>query len=162
MNKNFITAVTFLFVILFIAPLHAQDTRTLTLEQSIEIAKQNSPLARSAHFGLISAKWRYKSFRADLLPSLELSGDAPNYSRSFRTDLQPDGSTDFIYQRQSDASVELSVNQNILPTGGNLSLSTGISRLGIFRGENTYFWQSTPLVATIRQPLFQFNSLKWR
>lgn len=163
MNKNSII----LFVLLFSATLfsytaNAQQQRLLSLEESIEIAKQNSPLARAATYALVSAKWRYKSFRADLLPSLELSGDAPNYSKSFRADFQPDGTTQFIYQNQSDASIDLSITQNIMPTGGNLALSTGITRLGIFKDENTYMWQSTPLVATIRQPLFQFNSLKWR
>lgn len=162
MNRRLVSYVfTLLLFGFFSLTAHAQQ-RSLTLEQSIEIAKQNSPLARAANFELVSAKWRYKSFKADLLPSLDLNGDAPNYSQSFRTDLQPDGRTNFIYQNQSDASVELSINQNIMPTGGNLSLSTGITRLGIFKGEDTYFWQSTPLVATLRQPLFQFNSLKWR
>ncbi|MEX0845005.1 MAG: TolC family protein [Balneolaceae bacterium] len=154
----------FLIILTFcsINNIQAQTQQSLTLEESIEIAKQNSPLARAANFALVSSKWRYKSFRADLLPSLNLSGDAPNYSKSFRSDFQPDGSTQFIYQTQSDASVDISVNQSIMPTGGNLSLSSGITRLGIFEGENTYLWQSTPLVATYRQPIFQFNSLKWR
>jgi len=58
--------------------------------------------------------------------------------------------------------VDLSIDQNILPTGGNLSLSSGLTRLGIFESEQTYLWQSTPLVASLRQPLWQFNSLKWR
>lgn len=140
----------------------AQEQRTLTLEESIEIAKENSPLARAANFGLISAKWRYKSFRADLLPSLTLAGDAPNYNKSIFSNVQDDGTVTFSSRTQSEASVDLSIQQNIMPTGGNLSLSSGITRLGIFAGENTYLWQSTPLVASIRQPIFQFNSLKWR
>lgn len=119
-------------------------------------------MARAANFGLISAKWRYKSFRADLLPSLTLGGDAPNYNKSIFSNVQDDGTVTFSSRTQSEASVDLSIQQSIMPTGGNLSLSSGITRLGIFAGENTYLWQSTPLVASIRQPLFQFNSLKWR
>lgn len=161
MNRR-ITAIFFFALIFCSLNLQAQNQQTLTLDQSIAVAKENSPLARAANFQLVSAKWRYKSFRADLLTSLSLSGDAPNYSKSFRADFQPDGSTQFIYQTQSDASMDLSVNQNIMATGGNLSLSSGITRLGIFEGENTYLWQSTPLVASIRQPIFQYNSLKWR
>lgn len=161
MNRRLLASL-FIALIFCSLNLQAQNQQTLTLEQSIEIAKKNSPLARAANFALVSSKWRFKSFRADLLPSLSLSGDAPNYSKSFRADFQPDGSTRFIYQTQSDASMDLSVNQNIMATGGNLSLSSGITRLGIFEGENTYLWQSTPLVASIRQPIFQYNSLKWR
>lgn len=160
MSKIF-TGLLFLLLITG-TTIQAQTAQELTLEESIEIAKQYSPIARAANFELISSKWRYKSFRADLLPSLSLSGDAPNFSKSYRADFQRDGSTEFIYQTQSDASMDLSISQNIMPTGGNLSVSSGITRLGIFEGENTYLWQSTPLVATLRQPLFQYNNLKWR
>ena len=162
MNKK--RLLTFVAVILLFLTVNvqAQEQRTLTLEESIEIAKENSPMARAANFGLISAKWRYKSFRADLLPSLTLGGDAPNYNKSIFSNVQDDGTVTFSSRTQSEASVDLSIQQNIMPTGGNLSLSSGITRLGIFAGENTYLWQSTPLVASIRQPIFQFNSLKWR
>ncbi|MEX0724249.1 MAG: TolC family protein [Gracilimonas sp.] len=161
MNKT-LYGITIFVLLLLSTSLKAQDQQTLTLDQSIEIAKQNSPLARAANFSIISAKWRYKSFRADLLPSLTLGGDAPNYNKSIFSNVQDDGTVTFSSRTQSEASVDLSVQQNILPTGGNLSVSSGITRLGIFAGENTYLWQSTPLVASIRQPLFQFNNLKWR
>ena len=48
----------------------------------------------------------------------------------------------------------------ILIIGSITALFMGL--LGIFQSENTYLWQSTPLVASYRQPLNQFNSLKWR
>ncbi|HBQ58967.1 MAG TPA: TolC family protein, partial [Balneolaceae bacterium] len=73
MNK-FYPAFLILVFIVGTFNLHAQDQQTLTLEESIEIAKQNSPLSRAANFALISSKWRYKSFQADLLPSLDLDG----------------------------------------------------------------------------------------
>lgn len=161
MNKQLI--LSFLGVFFFsITTLFAQSTRTLTLEQSIEIAKDNSPLSRAATFSLVSSKWRYKSFRADLLPGFTLSGDAPNFSNQIFANVQDDGTVIFSRRTQSEASINFSASQSILPTGGNLSLSTGITRLGIFNGENTYAWQSTPLIASYTQPLFQFNSLKWR
>ncbi|MDR9418343.1 TolC family protein [Gracilimonas sp.] len=162
MSKRFLSFLIIFAVTLITTQVQGQNSRTLTLEQSIEIAKDNSPLARAANFSLVSAKWRYKSFRADLLPSLTLGGDAPNYNKSIFSNVQDDGTVTFSSRTQSEASVDLTVQQNILPTGGNLSLSSGITRLGIFQSENTYLWQSTPLVASLRQPLFQYNSLKWR
>lgn len=134
----------------------------LSLQETIDIAIDSSPLSRSARYALIASEWRYKSFRADLLPGLSLQGNAPNYRRSFRENFNPDGSTSLIYSQQSNASTSLSVNQSIMPTGGTLSVSSGISRLGIFASENTYLWSSTPLVLGYSQPLFQFNNLKWR
>lgn len=165
MNKTFRTFSISLLLLLFPAALlHAQelDLGTLTLQESIEIAQENSPVARANRYSLISSRWAYESFRADLYPSLTLSGDAPNFNKSIFTNRLDDGTLMFAAQRQSDASTSVSIDQNILPTGGRLSVSSGITRLGIFAGENTYRWQSTPLVVGLRQPVFQFNEIKWR
>lgn len=139
-----------------------EDVRNLSLQETIEMAKQNSPEARAARYALLSSRWAFQSFRADLLPGLSLTGNAPNYRREFRELLNPDGSTSQIYTQQSNANVSLSIAQPILYTGGTLSLSSGIQRLGIFPDENTYLWSSTPMAVTYRQPLFQYNNLKWR
>jgi len=138
------------------------DTQPLTLQESINLAIELSPLSQSARYALIANRWRYRSYRADLLPSLSISGNAPNYRRAFRENFNPDGTTSLIYNQQSNASVGLSVDQTIMPTGGSLSVSSGITRLGIFPDENTYLWSSTPVVIGYSQPLFQFNELKWR
>ncbi|MBO6535329.1 MAG: TolC family protein [Balneolaceae bacterium] len=162
MNKHlYLLLLLGLFIGGFSSQSKAQSS-VLTLESSIEYAKQNSPLSRAARFAVLSAKWRYSSFRADLYPSLSLNGDAPNYNKSIFSNVLDDGTVTFSSRTQSEASAALSIDQNIMPTGGRLSLSSGITRLGIFTGENTYLWQSTPLVASINQPLFQFNSLKWQ
>jgi len=154
----------FILIVLLMTRLSAQDfdLGILTLQESIEIAQENSPVARANRYSLISSRWAYNSFKADLYPSLSLSGDAPNFNKSIFTNRLDDGTLVFASQRQSDASTNISIDQNLLPTGGRLSLSSGITRLGIFAGENTYRWQSTPLVIGLQQPLFQFNNLKWR
>ncbi|MEX0647187.1 MAG: TolC family protein [Balneolaceae bacterium] len=165
MNDCFRTFLIFLFLYIFLpAGLAAQELNlgTLTLQESIEIAQENSPVARANRYSLISSRWAHESFKADLYPSLSLSGDAPNFNKSIFTNRLDDGTLTFVSQRQSDASTTISIDQNILPTGGRLSLSSGITRLGIFAGENTYRWQSTPLVVGVQQPIFQFNNLKWR
>lgn len=138
------------------------DPQPLSLQETIDIAIESSPLSRSARYALIASEWRYNSFRADLLPGLSLEGNAPNYRRAFRENFNPDGTTSLIYSQQSNATVGLTVNQSIMPTGGNLAVSTGLSRLGIFASENTYLWSASPLVLGYTQPLFQFNNLKWR
>ncbi|WP_158607319.1 TolC family protein [Rhodohalobacter sp. SW132] len=162
-------AVVVLLITLFSITIHKEavcqnfdDTYPLTLQESIDLAIDLSPLSQSARYALIANQWRYRSFRADLLPGLSASGNAPNYRRSFRDNLNPDGTTSLIYTQQSNASFGLSIEQPVMPTGGNLSISTGITRLGVFANENTYLWSSTPVVIGYSQPLFQFNELKWR
>lgn len=163
MNKISTFLLLLTLALFFTQPeLNAQNSNVITLEESIEAAKLNSPLARAAKFSLVASKWRFRSFRADLLPGISISGDAPNYNKSIFSNILDDGTVTFSSRTQSEASLGLTVNQSILPTGGNLSVSSGITRLGIFENENTYLWQSTPFVASLNQPLFQFNSLKWR
>lgn len=135
---------------------------TLTLDQCIDIAQDQSAIANAARYELIANRWQYESFEADLLPSLELTGDAPGYNKSIFSNVLDNGQVTFSSRTQSEATTQLSVSQNILPTGGTLSLSSGITKLGIFDNENTYLWQSTPLVMRLNQPIFQFNNLKWR
>ena len=138
------------------------DLGKLTLQQCIDIAQDQSAVANAARYALIASRWQFESYQADLLPSLSLTGDAPNYDKSIFPNVQDNGQVTFSSRTQSEATASLSVTQNILPTGGTLSLSSGIARLGIFEGENTYLWQSTPMVLGFSQPIFQFNNLKWR
>lgn len=139
-----------------------QDLGALSLEQCIKIAQDQSAIANAARYSLIASRWQYKSFQADLLPSLSLSGNAPNYNKDIFSNVLDNGQITFSSRTQSEAAASVSVNQNILATGGTLSLSSGVTKLGIFPNENTYLWQSTPMVVGLQQPLFQFNSLKWR
>lgn len=134
----------------------------LTLQECIDIAQDQSAIANAARYSLIASRWQYQSFKADLLPSLSLSGNAPNYNKNIFSNVLDSGQITFSSRTQSEASASLSINQSILPTGGNLSVSSGITRLGVFNNENTYLWQSTPLVVGLQQPLFQYNNLKWR
>ncbi|MCW9705425.1 TolC family protein [Fodinibius salsisoli] len=168
MNKVFKTASAY-FIIILLTTLPARGQQSsnenlgiLSLDDCITVAQDQSAVANAARYALIASRWQYKSFKADLLPSLSLSGDAPNYNKSIFSNVLDNGQVTFSSRTQSEAEAELSINQNILPTGGTLSLSSGLTRLGIFNGENTYLWQSTPLVVGINQPLFQYNNLKWR
>ncbi len=138
------------------------DLGTLTLKRCVSIAQENSPLAKSARSALVASKWQYRSFQADLLPSFSLSGNAPNFNKSLIPNTLDNGQLIFSSRRQSNATTSLSISQNIMPTGGTLSLSSGVTRLGIFNNENTYLWQSTPMVLSYQQPIFQFNNLKWQ
>lgn len=159
------------FVVLFTATFFGQaaaqsqnpnNLGTLSLDECIRVAQKQSSVAKAARYALVSSKWQYKSFQADLLPSLSFSGDVPGYNKSIFPNVLDNGQVVFSSRKQSEASASLSVDQNILLTGGTLSVSSGITRLGIFKGENSYLWQSTPLVLGLQQPIFQFNSLKWR
>lgn len=169
MNKHPFTFVGFLLfisVLLLTAPeargQATQDLGLLSLEECVDLAQRQSPVARANRYALIASQWEYQSFQADLYPSLSFSGDAPNYNKTIFSNTLDNGQIVFSSRTQSEASAQMQINQNILYTGGTLSLTSGLTRLGVFEGENTYLWQSTPLVVGLRQPIFQFNALKWQ
>ncbi|MEX0780897.1 MAG: TolC family protein [Balneolales bacterium] len=141
---------------------NSNDLGTLSLDECIEIAQNQSPVAQAIRSSLVASEWQYESYRADLLPSLTLRGDSPNFNKNIFSNTLDDGTVTYLSRIQSEASTSLAIDQNISATGGSISLSSGVSRLGMFSGENSYLWQSTPLVVGLQQPLFQFNNLKWR
>ncbi len=144
--------------------LWAQEVK-LTLEDAVAIAQNNSPIADAVRSNRRAALWRYKAFRAGLLPNLSISGDAPGYNNSINPITQPDGTVRFVGQQQATLSGSLDVSQVVPYTGGRFELSSGLNRV-FFYDANTdewsYLWQSTPLVLSYIQPIFQFNQLAWQ
>lgn len=138
---------------------------TLTLDDAVSIAQTNSPIADAVRSNRKAALWRYKAFRAGLLPNLSISGDAPGYINSINPITQPDGTVRFIGQQQSTISGSFDLSQAVPYTGGRFELSSGLNRV-FFYDANTkewsYLWQSTPLVLSYIQPIFQYNQLAWQ
>jgi hypothetical protein len=50
------------------------EAQSLTLTNAIKIAQENSLDAQIARFSFMSKYWQYRSFKAELLPSVNLSG----------------------------------------------------------------------------------------
>lgn len=64
----------------------AQDElRQLTIDDALEIAKQQSPDALIAKHRFRSSYWQYRRYRAYYLPALTLYGTLPDFDRSIRT-----------------------------------------------------------------------------
>src|SRR5699024_1116295 len=140
----------------------AQQIGELSLKEAIDIAHEQSSAAQAARYSLLSSIYQNKSSRADLLPRLVLTGRAPNYQHNIIHNVLDDVTVVFSQRQQSAAEATLKIEQDVLWTGGTISLSSGVSKLGMFYGEDNYYWQSSPLVIGIEQPIFQFNSLKWQ
>lgn len=58
------------------------NAQTLTLTNAIKIAQENSLDAQIARFSFMSKYWQYRSFKAELLPSVNLSGMLGNFNHS--------------------------------------------------------------------------------
>lgn len=71
------------------------QTMELTLEQVVNMARLESPDAQTARHSFRSSYWNYKYYRANYLPSLNLSSD-PNLNRAINKITMGDGSVKFV------------------------------------------------------------------
>ena len=145
------------------AALRAQtfDSNALTLQDAIAMAQQQGPLAQVARSSRDVARWRDRAFNARLLPQLFLSGDAANLNHGINPITLPDGSTQFIGQSQNQSSLTLGFSQAIPLTGGTISVGSQVSRIDQFGSNNTKYYQTSPIVVSLRQDLFRPRTVVW-
>ncbi len=141
------------------APLQAQDT--LTLGAVVERALEESHQARAARASRDGSRSRYSAFSAGLLPQLSLGGTVPSYNRRIIEVLQPDGSTVFRPQNQTNSELTATLTQKLPLTGGNLFVSSSLARLSVSGTQGYRTWSSTPITIGLRQDVFRPNALAW-
>ncbi|MEI6089484.1 MAG: TolC family protein [bacterium] len=137
------------------------SAREMTLDGIIEYARLHSPTVKMAKFEYYSSVCQYKQFKAEYLPQLYITGSAPGYENSIIKVQDTNGIT-FHRQMTSYSNADLTISQRFSPTGATISLSSGLSRLDVY-GMNQYSdpWAASPVLLSISQPLFRFNSMRW-
>ena len=139
----------------------AVRTRPITLDDAITLARVQSVNAAVALNELKTAYWEYRTFRANLLPEVNLSATVPSYSKSYNSYQQSDGSYTFVRNNFMQMSGELSIDQNIWLTGGTLSLNTSLDFMKQLDGFKDERYMSVPIALTLNQPIFGVNTFKW-
>ena len=143
----------------------AQDSppqSVYSLDDLLYIAQSSSPSALIAKHTYRSSYWRYNSYRAELLPSLNLSANLGEYNRSISSVTDTTGAQFYINNNYLRNGLTLSLDQNIAPTGGMLSLYTQLNRLDQFSPKSDISYNSQPLSLTYLQPIGGYNTLKWQ
>lgn len=134
----------------------------LTLDNVINIAKHNSYDAMVARLSFMSQYWSYRSFRAELLPAVNLSGNLLQFDRSMvEARNYDDGRIAYVENNSMSNSLALSVDQNIVATGGKLSVQSYLYRLDQFSYDSKIY-NSQPIRLSYTQPLWAYNNLKWQ
>ena len=146
--------------ILLIVAFQLYGQRVITLEQTVQLAREQSQSSLLAETIKENRYWEYRTFRSNYLPSLAISGTLPNFNRSFTPVTQPDGTTEFQPVAVNNSDVELALIQNVGLTGGRVFASSRVNRFDDFDNDVTRF-SGSPFYFGISQPLFGFNSLKW-
>ena len=139
------------------------DTLRLTLDECITMARRQSVDAAVALGELHSAYWQWRSYKADLLPEVSLSGTLPSYNKRYSSYQQADGGLSFVRNDYLGLDGSLNITQKLWPTGGTLSVESSLDYLhqtGSGMGSSNQL-MSLPVAITLSQPLFGTNHLKW-
>lgn len=140
----------------------ATEPRFLTLNEVVEMAREKSPDALMARHRYRGRYWQYRTFRAGYLPNLRLDATIPNLNRSISPITLPDGSDIFIRRSLATSSANLSLNQTIGLTGGQLFVRSGLQRIDLLGDEeNKVSYLATPVNIGYSQPIFSYNPFKW-
>lgn len=135
---------------------------TMTLEDVIQTAREQSLSAMMAKHSFLVNYWRFRTYRAQYLPSLNLGANLGQYNRSLvAVQNSETGEINYVNNDNLKNSLNLSIDQNIALTGGTVSLYTSLSRLDQFSPENSATYNSQPINISYTQPIRAFNSLKW-
>lgn len=158
------TAQTTLIILLLLAnSTKAQPlVNRLTLEEVIGMARENSPQALLAKHQFMAAYWQNRTFEAEFLPSVTLNGTLPEFNRRFARYQLDDGTFRYIPENSNTTSLGLSINQNVGPTGGRVFVQSNLERTDFFGSNAGMSYMAVPVQIGFSQPLFGFNSLKWK
>lgn len=134
----------------------------LSLDDVIQLARDQSPMAILAQHRYRSSYWEYRTFRAKYLPGLTLSTTIPDLTRSIERITTDDGSDVFVPRKIVNSSMDMSLTQNLAFSGGSIFMSSGLERidpLGSTTSSSSYL--STPVSIGFRQPIMGNNTFKW-
>ena len=137
------------------------DTLRLTLDDCITIARRQSIDATVALGELRSAYWQWRSYKADLLPEVSLSGTLPSWNKRYNSYQQADGSLSFVRNNYLGLDGAVNIKQKLWPTGGTLSVESSLDYLHQSGGVSGNQFMSLPVAVTLSQPLFGVNHQKW-
>jgi outer membrane protein TolC len=136
--------------------------QSLTLNEALRLAREQSLDALVAKNELKASYWQLRSYKADLLPSLAFEGTLPSINKSVQSYQNGDGTYTYVHSNASTVDLNLIVDQNIPLTGGHLSVSSQLQRIDQLGANSSTQHMSCPVGFTYEQPLFSFNKLKWQ
>lgn len=161
---SYIKKVSFSSLFLFLSIILSAQKQTIKLNITdlMRTAADQSPSALVAKYNFLASYWQFCTYKAQILPSIELNASAGQYNRSL-VSLQnyETGSINYVQNNNLQNAVSLSVDQNIALTGGTISLITSLSRLDQFSPDKMVTYYSKPINIYYTQPIKAFNSFKW-
>ncbi len=138
-----------------------QRVMNLSLDEVIEIARNQSPQAILAQHRFRSSYWQHRTYRAEFLPGLNLRGTLPDFNRSITSYTLEDGSDVFIERNIINSLASLELTQNIGLTGGQIFMSSELQRVDNLDIDSASY-RTTPVNIGFRQSLSGYNAYRWQ
>ena len=162
-------SILFVFLSLFMVPKAVGQNNdsivlSLTLEDAINLANQQSLLSFRYKNMYLARYWEFRSFKADRLPSLGLSASPFSFNKSYQRLWNSEKRVyEIVPYEGISSSATLALQQKIPFTGGVLSLESKLNRDENL-GENdplSVTFNSTVVSIGLQQPISRYNELKW-
>ena len=155
MKKRFVAALSIAFVCL----VTKADTYLLTLQESIELAKEKSYTMRNLKENLKIAEYNLKSATSSLKTHIDFSLTLPEYNQTVRTWDDTTG-VSFYSVKRMDYGGMVTINQPLI-TNGNIYWETGLNSYDDFYNQDRSATFNTRL--RLRQPidaLYGYNAIR--
>ncbi len=142
---------------------YSQEVKRLSLDEVIKISEDQSLQGILAKHMFRASYWQYRTFKAEYLPSLTLTGTFPEYNRIYEKEYDYDSGKEYYVEKNTNSLLgQLSLSQNIGLTGGSISLESDLRKFDVLGADGSTQYISTPVSINYNQPLFRFNELKWQ
>ncbi len=154
---------TLLIVLVVYSKTILAQEKSITLNEVLEIAYENSLDSYKARLKYGVSSLEYKLFKSSLLPRIDFETRPITYNSSFIQRYDPINNIDiFRIQKNLNTFANLSVSQNIGSTGGKIFLNSSFNRLENFGSFKNKSFNTTPIRIGLEQPLMAFNEFKWK
>lgn len=134
----------------------------LSIEDALKLGREESIDSKANSNTMLKAYWRYRDYRAGLLPGITLSGTLPSLNRSLKSYQQENGVYKFIPNNYLSEYMNFSIRQAIPFSGGELYIESNLERMDQLGANRTGSFLSVPFSVTLSQPLTAYNPYKWQ
>ena len=133
----------------------------LSLKDVISLAKTNSISSKKIENRYQNSYWRHFSYKRQFLPSLVFDGTLPEFQHFIASVTQNDGAETFVNRNIISNKANLSINQLVPLTGGNIFVRSGLDNIQLSGNTQSATYLSRPIEFGYSQNIFGFNRNKW-
>lgn len=134
----------------------------ITLDAILTIAGKNSLDAFKAKQQYGASYWQFRSFKASVLPKVNLELEPLSYNKSVLKRYDSENNID-VYRPQQNLNSygNIAINQNIEATGATMFINSSFNRLANYGETESKYFTATPIRIGVIQPIMAFNRFKW-